>query len=378
MKTYVYVLLILVVIMPSPLAYGEMAVSMGVRYDTFSDDQSPEGTGTELTLPVGVLYKQERWLLRLEAAYSRARVDLDENTDADIRSFTDTLLAGSYMFLDLPVGIVVGLDVNVPSGKERLRQTEQPAEAGERHDLFEVDNFGEGLNVGLNLGLVKELGPLNLEVSGAYIFKQQYDPTREISGDDLNPGDQTLVFAMLHWKVASWCRVETMTAYSHSFPEKIDGRKSFQEGEKVLLGGTLRLRRHPLEFALGVQNMVQGKGKELVEDTLTTEPENSSNPELFGWFDLTYRVSAKLDLQMRGDIRHYGESDRKMELNGLPFEGERLRYAIGPGAMYLLNDHISCNMLAKFFLMEQKRDILLEQDVTYRGVNVSVGATYTF
>ena len=57
---------------------------------------------------------------------------------------------------------------------------------------------------------------------------------------------------------------------------------------------------------------------------------------------------------------------------------ERLRYAIGPGAMYLLSDHISCTVLAKFFLMEQKRDILLEQDVTYRGVNVSVGATYTF
>ena len=169
-----------------------------------------------------------------------------------------------------------------------------------------------------------------------------------------------------------------MTAYSHCLPEKIDGRKSFQEGDKLVLGGTLRLRRHPLEFALGVQNMVQGKGKELREGRLKTEPENSNNPELFGWFDVTYRVSAILDLQMRGDIRHYGESDRTMAFTGLPFEGERLRYAIGPGAMYLLSDHISCNVLAKVFLMEQKRDILLEQDVTYRGMNVSVGATYTF
>lgn len=381
MKTYMRVLLIIIALIvcnTGSFVYGETSISMGVRYDTFSDDQSPKGTGTELTIPFGAIYRRDRLLLRLEAAYSRANVDPGADATADIRSFTDTLLAGSYMFLNLPVGIVVGLDVNVPTGKERLGQTEQVAEAGERHDLFEVDNFGEGLNVGLNLGLVKKLGPLNLEVSGTYIFKQQYDPTREISGDDLDPGDQTLVFAMLQWKAASWCRMETMTAYSHSFPEKIDGRKSFQEGDKVLLGGTLRLRRHPLEFALGVQNMVQGKGKELVEGTLKTEPENSNNPELFGWFDLTYRVSAKLDLQMRGDIRHYGESDRKMELNGLPFEGERLRYAIGPGAMYLLNEHISCNVLAKFFLMEQKRDILLDQDVTFRGVNVSVGATYTF
>ncbi len=123
---------------------------------------------------------------------------------------------------------------------------------------------------------------------------------------------------------------------------------------------------------------MQGKNKELVGDTLETEPDNSNGNELFGWFDLTYRVSPKLDLQVLGDIRNYGESDRKSAANGLPFEGRRLRYAVGPGAMYVLNEHVSCNVLAKFFIMEQKRDMLLDQDVTFRGVNLSMGVTYTF
>jgi hypothetical protein len=381
MKTHIHVVLIgfyIILSCSGPLAYGETSVSTGVRYDTFSDDQSPKGRGTELTLPFGVLCKQERWLLRLEAAYGRANVDSGTDADAEISSFTDTLLAGSYTFPDLPVGVVVGLDLNLPTGKERLDNNEYKAEAGERHDLFEVDNFGEGINVGLNLGLVKELGPLNVGLSGTYIFKGKYDPMEDIADDDLDPGDQTLVFGLLNWKVTSWFRLETLVAYSHFAQAKIGGRKSYQEGDKIVLNGNVRLQRHPVELTIGVQNALQGNNKELLGDTLKTEPANSNGIEVFGWFDLTYKVSSKLDLQALGDIRHYGESDRKSELNGLPFEGKRLRYAVGPGALYVLNEHVSCNVLAKFFLMEQKRNFLQEQDVTFRGVNVSVGMTYMF
>lgn len=141
MKTHVYGLLIMFFIMTlcstSALVYAETSVSLGVRYDTFSDDQSPKGTGTEVTFPVGAIYRQERWFLRIESAYSRASVDPGADVDAEISSFTDTLLAGSYMLPDLPVGVVVGLDVNVPTGKTRLDNTAQKAEAEERHDLYE-------------------------------------------------------------------------------------------------------------------------------------------------------------------------------------------------------------------------------------------------
>lgn len=381
MKTHIHIVLIgfyIILFCSGPLAYGETSVSTGVRYDTFSDNQSPEGKGTELTIPFGAIYRRDRLFLRLETSYSLASVDSGADVDADISSFTDTLLAGSYTFPDWPVGVVVGLDLNVPTGEERLRQTEQAAEAGERHDLFEVDNFGEGLNVGLSIGLVKELGSLNLAVNGAHIFKRLYDPTEDISDDNLNPGDQTLVFAVLQWKTSSWFRVETIVAYSHFTPDKIDGQKSFQEGDKIVLNGNVRVQRHSMEIVVGVQNALQGKNKELLEDTLQTEPANSNGIEVFGWFDLTYRVSSKLDLQVLGDLRHYGESDRKSEWNGLPFEGRRLRYAIGPGAMYILNEHLAWNAVAKYFVMEQEPDFFQDQDVTFRGVNVSVGMKYTF
>ncbi len=187
-----------------------------------------------------------------------------------------------------------------------------------------------------------------------------------------------LIFSLLKWKVVSWCSVETMLAYTHTLPEKLDGQKSFQDGEKMVLNGSVRVRRYPLEVVLGVQNALQGKNKELEDDTLKSESDNSNGMELFGWFDVTYRVSPKFDLQVLGDVRNYGESDRKLESNGLPFEGSRLRYAIGPGAAYILNEHLAWNAAAKYFVMEQDPDFRDDQNLTFRGVNVSVGMTYTF
>jgi hypothetical protein len=381
MNTYIYRSIILVVLITCwtcSLVYGQTSLSLGVRYDTFADDRSPEGAGNELTIPFGAEYQGERLSLRIESAYSRAIVDHGTDPEAEIASMTDTLLAGSYLFPDLPVGVIVGVDVNLPTGKEQLRHIEQAAEAGERHDLWEVDDFGEGLNVGLNLGLVKELGPLNMGLNGAYIVKMEYNPTEEVSNDDFDPGDQALLSAVLRWKTAPWVKLETTMAYSYFFPEKTNGKEAFQEGEKITVGGQMHIQCQPIAILLGMQSMVQGKSKEIMGDTLRTESDNSNGAELFGWVDLLYRISPKLDLQVLGDIRNYGESDRKNVVTDLPFQGHRIRYAAGPGVTYLLNTNLSWNAVVKYFVMEQERDMTQEQDVTFQGMNISVGITYTF
>ena len=381
MKTYNYLFLVIVGIvswLASPFAYAEMSVSTGMRYDAFTDDQTPQGDGAEWTIPFGVAYKRERLLVRFNTAYSRASVSPSAKADADIASFTDSLLAASYMFPDLPVGVIVGLDANLPTGQAGHSETDRSAEAGERHDLFEVDNFGEGLNVGLHLSLVKELGPVNVGLTGIYIFKGKYDPTTDTADDDRKPGNQLIGLTMLKWRAASWLKVESLLAYAHFAPDQTDGQESSQEGAKVVLSGAARLNFQPVEVVIGVQNVWQGKNQELTSGSLATEPANSNGKEFFGWFDLIYRASAVLDLELLGDLRYYSASERILETNGLPFEGQRVRYAAGPGLTYSFNDQLSCSASAKFFTMDQKRDVARANDATLRGMNLSVGVTYTF
>jgi len=361
---------------PYAIVYGATtSLTSGVRYDMFHEDSSD---GFEITLPVGFAYEQEQFVVQLETSYGYANVEPEDADDTSFSAMTDTHLAISYLFLNLPVSIRLGLDANLPTGKERLNMRQRSAEAGERNDLFEIDDFGEGLNIGTSLGLVKEFDTISLLVDGAYIFNGEFDPTSDISDDDLDPGEQVLVIALFNWQMSPQLMLEMFGAYSYFFKDQLNGKENFREGGKVGFGGSLRVERKQIELLLSVQQVLQSKDEVLVEESLKTESENSNGFRVFGIFDFMYHMSPKLSLELIGDLRYYEESERTDELYGLPLRGRRVRYAVGPGAIYTLNKHLTWNGLVKYFHMEQERDIILDQETTYQGVNLAVGITYTF
>jgi len=375
---YILGLVLIVCLGVSSLAYAKLSVTTGVRYDTFSDDRSPEGKGSEITIPVGMAYEHKHLFLSVETAYTNATVDSGAVPDSKISSITDTLISASYLVPGLPVELLLGCDVNLPTGKERLRESEQNAEVGENHDLFEVDNFGEGLNLGLSIGLMKAFGSLSLGITGAYIFHGEFDPTRDIPGDERDPGDHTFVMATFNWQMSSQFSLRPFAAYSHFVADTVNGRQVFREGDKVVLGGSLRFDHKPVSFTLDLQHVIQGKDQELATGTLQTEFENSNGHEFSGLLEVQYAYSAALLLRLLADIRFYAESDRQDELLNLPYEGQRIRYAIGPGFVYTLHKQIACSGLAKYFMMTQEPQLDLEQDITRRGFNLNVGLTYSF
>jgi hypothetical protein len=271
-----------------------------------------------------------------------------------------------------------GLNANLPTGQENLSEQEQFAEAGESNDLFEVDNFGDGLNVGVTLGLIRDFERMSLGIQGGYVYNGEYDATQDVPDDDLKPGDQILGIALFGWQVFSGITLNTALTYSHFFPDKTDGEKTYQLGDKIVVGVDLRREGDPIGVVVSLQGTVQGKNKEQFNDKLQTEEKNSNGTDLFGLIDVTYARSKHLTLRLLGDIRYYGESDLKNEPGGLPFEGRRVRYAIGPGFAYRLNAHLSCDGLLKLHLMHQDADIMHDQDVTFHGLNLDVGLTYTF
>ena len=361
-------------------AFSEFLLSSGVRYDLFSDDLVPESHGFEITIPLGMAYKQEHYSVSMETAYVNATVEPSAESTARFSHLTDTLLsvAYTYSFPERPLGIIAGLNLNLPTGREQLSEREHTAEAGQQNDLFEVDNFGDGFNAGLSLGLVGDIGEFSLGIEGAYIFNGRFDPGSDSDDDELDPGDQILGIALLGWQAASRLTLDAFVAYSHFFPDHVDGEENFREGDNVVVGGNLRYERDPLGIVVSLQGTVPQKDDLLIAERLRTEPQNSSGNDFFGLVDMTYRPSQKLILRVLGDIRYYGESDLNDEFTGLPFEGRRVRYAIGPGIIYGLNAHLSCNSLLKYFHMTSEPDVTEDEDVTFRGLNLDVGFTYTF
>jgi hypothetical protein len=55
-----------------------------------------------------------------------------------------------------------------------------------------------------------------------------------------------------------------------------------------------------------------------------------------------------------------------------------MRYAFGPGFSYTYDQHFSYHGLVKYFVLHQKPNVLLENEVTFHGISVGIGMTYTF
>jgi hypothetical protein len=363
-----------------PLASGETVLSTGVRFNSFRDDRTEETEGTEFTFPVSLMYTRERFSLSLVTAYGRALVNQPDGSEPELSHFTDTLLSAAYTIPQLPLGLFcfAGVNVNLPTGKTQLTKTEEYAIVGENNDLFEVESFGEGLNIGVNLSVMRQFGKITVGVNGTYVYKGEYDPTKEIPDDDLDPGDQILVAGVLNWEVSSQIKVSPLVTYSYFSVDKVNGEENFQQGRTITVGSTLRYTRSPIGVTLSVQDSMPQKNKELVAGSLETEPENSNTNTLSALLDVTYVHSQALALRAVGDIRYYEESERKDKGSGLPYSGKRIRYSFGPGVWYAVNKKISLSALAKYILMNEEKSIYLDQDTTYQGIAANVEAAYTF
>ena len=359
-------------------AYAEYSVATGVQYDSFSNDRSPEGSGSETTFPFQFTYAQEDLFIGFEMAYSYACVDPGTDSDSNISSITDSLLTASFTVPNLPVHLLMGFEVNFPTGKEQLSEDEKIVEAGENNDLFHVDDFGEGLNVGLHLALVKEIGDMRFGMYGEYTFNGRYDPSSDLVDDNFDPGDQMFLMTAFDWQMSPQIFFDMFIAYAHFGVDEINNADVFQEGDKLVIGSDLHVQHDLLGVTVSLQNSIQAKNDELVAEVLQTESENSNRYEFLGALEINYEYSPDLIFRWLGNLHYYGESKRKDPINELPVEGKRVRYALGSGFSYALAQNIIWNGTAQYFVLNQERDCMLDNDVTYRGINLGVGVTYTF
>jgi len=365
--------------MPAP-ASADIAVSTSFRFDAASDDQTPQTSGNEFTVPFGIAYKGQKFSASLETAYSNAYVTTEDVGDSGLDGLTDTLLSVSYIhpFATRPMALMLGLDLNVPGGQENLTEKEAHAEWGQSNDLFEVDNFGDGLNVGGSLGIMRQFREgLVLAVQGAYLLNGEYDPTADVPDDTLDPGNYMLLQALLDWQARPWLRMTGVMAYSHFQEDTTEGEAHFRQGDKLAFSTNLDMKARKWRISTGFLSTFSGKSEELQDGELQPEPENSDGVNVFGILKLAYIFSPAFNARLQGDIRHYGESPLQ-DPDGQPFAGRRIRYAAGPGWNYRITKQLAMNGLLKLFLMQQDRDMVVDEDIVYRGLNLDIGLSYTW
>jgi hypothetical protein len=352
-------------------AAAKMRLSSGVRVNSFAEDLK-DANGIQTLIPLEFSYIRGKFTLFVKGSYVQAELTRPQQERAELATLTDTLASVSYTLSSQPVLLNCGFTFNLPTGNEQLNEAEEPITAGE----FDLRQFGEGFNAGVNVSAIKTFGSLTSGLNAAYTYRGDYTPSGEKDARD--PGDQLLFAGKFNWKIAPPLKLGASAAYLHSTVTQVQNIDDFQSGDLIIVGQTIEYQPNPFELAVTLQEMLPQKASYPRNGELHPEPENGAGNTWAMAATVGYQYAKTLTVKVLGNVRLTEESPRKDAATDKPYAGRKVVYSIGPDIRYQINTALAGQVSASYFVQEKDQSATLTDDQTTTGFKLNIGMSYTF
>ncbi len=150
----------------------DLNVSSGVHFDWWGDTKENKAKQSHVPLSIEVRY--QNFSFSLLTGYGYTYKDPDSGPTRSLGHLLDSKLKFSYEMLDqLPFDLLIGLDLNLPTGKTDLKFKELDLLMDPY--LVSISPLGEGFNVNPTLSLAKEFGKWVMGIGTGYLWRGKYD-----------------------------------------------------------------------------------------------------------------------------------------------------------------------------------------------------------
>jgi hypothetical protein len=357
----------------TPAAADEWTAWTGIHLDAWSGAGQD---GHQVLAPLSLAFDTPFWGLSIRGAVGDSARDPGGNRQSgQITGLTDSTLAGYYRWVVADVEIRAGLNLDLPTGVSRLKTRDLAAIQDE--DLALLERFGEGFDVNPTITAYRSFGRFGVGGGVGYLWTGEYDPTEDIPGDDLDPGDELTVTALADVSIADATRLIGTVTYTMFSADSLGGRDTFQEGDELDFRVTLEWRPEPWWIAVTFRDIVRFKAERLdAAGRLTTEPRNSRGNDIRGAVVVGYIFDEFWTIQGVVEVKHvfandYPESDPL-------FDGGRTKIAIGPTVTWLPHRRFGIEGGFRYFFMDVERSPFFPQSGTINGVHADVRVLYRF
>lgn len=367
-------LALLLAVSTAPRA-GDWTATTGGHVDWYTDDGSPSSSGRLLFVPMVLGYQAERWGLRVSGGYAASAFRPDDGQDADLDHPIDTTVSATWWPSLLGGQAILGADLDLPSGKSRLDAREQLAV--QDRDLVLISNFGTGFNANLHVDWARTFGRVTAGLGGGYLLKRKFDPTVDISRDDLDPGNQWTASARVEGVVGDAWRLGLQLTHMRFGTDERGDQRFFQVGPMWVVAASVDYRPEPWWARLSVQGISTDKHRRLDESgELTTEGRRGSGDTILVGVEVGYVVSDALAVRAMADLYHVGENGYAPDSPF--FDAGRTKAALGPGITWSPRRNVTLDASVKVFSLWDAKDAVRARDTRFTGVHVDVLVTFRF
>ncbi len=356
---------------------AEIQVQTGFNYDWWDDTK--DNKATQFYVPIRINGRHQDFSLSVLTGYADTHLDRPGSESSSLSHLLDTKINTSYEIIGkLPVDILIGLDLNLPTGETNLGQRDLALIMDP--DLISINNFGEGFNVNPTLTFAKEWGKWVAGAGFGYIWRGKYDFSSEINITDYDPGDIFNVNGEIRYYFSSNMYSRLFGSYAWYGKDDVRGRDFYQEGPFSLFGlGLYYNQMKKWDAGLTLRGIFRDKSKfQEAPGILATEANNSHGDEWIGDISVRYFIDEKTALKSFLQGRYFTKNDYSSESSR--FIGRREKFSLGLGATRILSPNIEAELDLKGFVKHdaEARFPEFRSERSFRGFSVAVTLTRRF
>jgi len=319
----------------------------GVNFDWWDSDA--DTSGYQLAVPVQLQSQVNDFSFGILTAYTYTSVDM-AGPDPSLSTLLDTKLNSSYAIIDkIPVDIIVGFDLNLPTGNTDLTQEEVVLTLDP--DLVSINNFGEGFNINPTVVVGKGWDSWVAGVGFGYNWRGKYDYSSELDLTDFDPGDViTVTGEVRHFFSPRW-NARLFGNYTIYDVEQVGGADFHEQGDFRMVGIGLNHLQDQWDTGFTLRGIFRDKDKFLDSaGNLVTEPSNIHGDE---WrADLAFRYSLSDTIAIRSTLEGLWITENGYSSSSPFYIGKRTKVALGVGLGSVLWRDLQGEIFVKGFYMD--------------------------
>ncbi len=356
-----------------PLYASETGFNSGLMFNTWKDDDSDKGFQTAMPIELSTDFHGVN--LDLLNAFVYTWVNQKDTPNANLGNFLDTKINASYQLQDvIPVNILFGLGLNLPTGTTDLSQRQLILVADP--DLMPFTTFGEGFNVNPYITLSKQWEKLVVGIGAGYSYRGKYDYS--VSTQDFKPGNLLTASAEASYDFTDSIHAGLFGEYANYGTDTVDGDDYYKEGDLFVIGLGAGYSRPSWKLDINLAGLKRNKS-EFLTSTQILEPEakNSHGIEYDAGVAYKYFLNELTAFGADIDLAYLGK-------NGYPSDspyyiGNRTKVAIGGGVDRKFMDNLKGNASLSLFTIKEEQDWEHpDGSRTYYGGTLTASISYTF
>jgi hypothetical protein len=364
-----------VTMLTAPVSAVDFNAHTGFQFDWWDSDDDRKAT--QMSIPLTIDGKHQEYSLRVLTGFARTSVELADGTDESLSSILDTKLNFSYEVPGkLPLDLLIGLDLNLPTGKTDLSADELILIQEMDPDLISITTFGEGFNINPTINAVKKWKDWVAGMGVGYLFRGEYDFS--VDTKKYNPGDVINVSAEARYYSQSDWDTRVFGYYAHYFKDKLDGDEIAQEGKRFLIGYGINYDQEEWVAGATVRVVIRDKLSRFQEAVGAPAEDISQGIEWVG--DLYYirELNSITTLKTTFQGIYIGENDE--DSGSALFIGNRKKFTLGAGVTRKFENQVTAEANLKGFIMNDAETNFpqIRDSTSYKGLVAMISVSKGF